>query len=147
MEAEPHVQARVTREFSAPAESVFDAWLDAGKIGTWMFGPAIRDEEVVALMLEAKVGGAFSFVVRRNGAKISHIGKYQEIARPRHLVFTWGIKEHAGDNSLVRIDIVEKTGGCALTLTHEMPAQWADYVTQVEGAWSKMLDALAKSLA
>lgn len=141
------VQAQVAHEFTASAERVFEAWLDTRQIGNWMFGSAVREEEIVALLADVRVGGAFSFVVRRKGAKISHIGHYQEIDCPHRLVFTWGIKEYAGDNSVVSIHIVDKGEGCTLTLTHEMPSQWADYVAQVEVSWSKMLSALAGSLA
>lgn len=146
MNTESNVQAKVTREFAYPAERVYQSWLEPTSIGRWMFGSAVREEEIVALLTEAKVGGAFSFIVRRKGAKISHIGRYLEMEKPHRLVFTWGIKEFAGDNSRVMIVIEEKVGGCVLTLTHEMPSQWADYVASVEASWTKMLDALDKSL-
>jgi len=51
-----------------------------------MFGPAIRDEEIVHLALAPKVGGSFSFLVTRNGEDIEHVGKYLEIVRPSRLV-------------------------------------------------------------
>jgi uncharacterized protein YndB with AHSA1/START domain len=140
------VQAKVTREFACPAERVYQAWLEPKSIGTWMFGPAVREEEVVALLTEAKVGGEFSFIVRRRGAKISHVGRYLEMEKPHRLVFTWGVKEHAGDNSRVAVVIEETAEGCVLTLTHEMPSQWADYVAKVEASWELMLAALDKSL-
>ncbi|WP_335342470.1 SRPBCC domain-containing protein [Polycladomyces zharkentensis] len=61
-------------------------------IGKWMFGPAHpeREEEVVRISLDPRVGGSFSFVVRRQGQEMDHVGEYLEIERPRRLVFTWG---------------------------------------------------------
>lgn len=56
-----------------------------------MFGPAVRDEAIVRLDLAPHVGGSFSFVVRRQGEEINHVGTYLEIERRRRLVFTWGI--------------------------------------------------------
>lgn len=90
MSTAPRINVRVTRRYTAPPERVFDAWLDAEMIGKWMFGPALRDEEIVRLSLDARVGGSFSFVVRRQGEEIDHMGEYLEIDRPRRLVFTWG---------------------------------------------------------
>ena len=63
----PLVHAVVSHRFTASAERVFDAWLDVAWIGRWMFGPVVRDERIVRLVLEPKVGGKFSFVVNRQG--------------------------------------------------------------------------------
>jgi uncharacterized protein YndB with AHSA1/START domain len=102
-----HPLIRVTRRF--------DAWLDSGMIGRWMFGPSLRDEEVVRIVIEARVGGSFSFVVRRQGQDITHIGEYREIIRPRRLVFTWGIAQDQPDMSRVIVDIVALASGCGRT--------------------------------
>jgi hypothetical protein len=69
MSSLPPAVARVTRQFNASAERVFDAWLSPDLIGRWMFGPNVRDEEVVRILVDARVGGAFSFIVRRGGRK------------------------------------------------------------------------------
>src|SRR4051812_10281150 len=100
-------------------------------IGQWMFGPAVRDEEVARLSIDPRVGGAFSFVVERGDQEIDHIGKYLDIHRPSRLVFTWGI---AGENgsSRVLIDIAARENGCELTLTHEMHPDWANFVPRAE---------------
>jgi uncharacterized protein YndB with AHSA1/START domain len=144
MNAKPPVNVRVTRRFSASPERVFDAWLNPGMIGRWMFGPALREEEVVRISLDARLGGAFSFVVRRQGEEIDHVGEYLVIDRPLRLVFTWGIAQ--GDSSRVIIDIVPLKTGCELTLTHELHPDWADYASRTEAGWTKMLDALATTL-
>ena len=73
MNAESHVAVRVTCRFGAGPERVFDAWLDPEMIGSWMFGPALRDEEVLRIALDARSGGSFSFVVRRQGEEIDHM--------------------------------------------------------------------------
>jgi uncharacterized protein YndB with AHSA1/START domain len=74
-EARSPVAVRVTRRFSAAPERVFDAWLDPEMIGRWMFGPALRDEDVVRSALDKRVGGSFSFVVRREGEEIDHMAR------------------------------------------------------------------------
>jgi uncharacterized protein YndB with AHSA1/START domain len=136
----------VVRRFSASPERVFDAWLDPAMVGRFMFGPGLRDEEIVGLSIDARVGGSFSFLVRRQGEVIDHVGEYLQIDRPRRLVFTWGIAQHAPDTSRVVIDIVPVEAGSELTLTHELHPAWADYASRTQAGWTSMLDALARSL-
>lgn len=145
MPTQPPVIVRVIRRFNAEGERVFDAWLDPAMIGQFLFGPALRDEEVLHLTVDARVGGSFSFLVRRQGQEIDHVGTYQEIDRPRRLVFTWGVAGSSADESRVLIDVVPVESGCELTLTHEMDPKWADYADRTRAGWTKMLDALGKT--
>jgi uncharacterized protein YndB with AHSA1/START domain len=146
MNSESHVKVRVTRQFSVSPERVFDAWLDPEMIGKWMFGPDLRDEEVVRISLDPRVGGSFSFVVRRQGQEIDHVGEYLEIDRPRRLVFTWGVAGVEGSSRVI-IDIVPLENGCNLTLTHELHPDWADYADRTEDAWTKMINMLSAKLS
>jgi uncharacterized protein YndB with AHSA1/START domain len=68
------IQVRVTRRFDATPDRVFDAWLNPESIGAWMFGPAVREEEVVRIINDPRVGGSFSVVVGRQGEEIHHGG-------------------------------------------------------------------------
>lgn len=146
MNAQTPVSVKVTRSFTAPPERVFDAWLDTRLIGQWMFGPTQREEEIVRLNVEARVGGAFSFLVRRQGQEIDHVGTYLEISRPRRLIFTWSVAGESAGESRVTIDITPHGAGCQLTLTHDMDPKWAEYATRTAAGWTKMLDALARVL-
>src|SRR5258708_31749512 len=138
MDTKP-VIVTVTQRFSAPAERVFDAWLDTALIGRWMFGPALRDEEVLRIATDPHVGGAFSFLVGRQGQEIDHVGKYLEIDRPRRLVFTWAIAPASIEPDVASRVIVAITpvgSGCELVLTHEMQPEWADYAGLVTEGWT-----------
>jgi len=137
---------RVTHRLDAPPEVVFDAWLDPQLIGRWMFGPALRDEQVMHLMVDPREGGTFSFKVLRQGQEIDHVGTYREMNRPRRLAFTWGVVGESVDESVVTIDILPKDRGAELTLTHEMDPKWAAYTKRTEEGWTKMLNALEKTL-
>lgn len=139
------IDVQVTRPFRARAEQVFDAWLDPAWLGRWMFGPEVRAEKVLHLRTEPRVGGDFSFLVERQGQAIDHVGIYQHIERPRRLVFTWAIRgESDEDASTVAIDIADTPEGCTLTLTHTLPARWADYAPRTRQGWDTMLDALQR---
>ena len=140
------VKAVVSHRFAVPAESVFDAWLDPVWIGRWMFGPDVRDEKIVRLVVEPRVGGKFSFVVNRQNVEIDHVGEYLEIDRPRLLVFTWATRDSLPNTSRVIVEILPCDSGCELTLTHVMSADWAAFVDKAAGSWRKMLEALAGAL-
>jgi uncharacterized protein YndB with AHSA1/START domain len=128
------VSVRVTRRFSAPAERVFDAWLDPSKARQW-FGPGLGD--MVRAEIDARVGGSFWLVQRRGDVDVAHTGEYLQIDRPRRLAFTWRMLPEP-DTSRVTVEIVPQGGGCELTLTHEIGAEWADYTESVQVAWSTM---------
>jgi uncharacterized protein YndB with AHSA1/START domain len=140
------VKAVVTKRFNVPAGRVFDAWLDPALIGRWMFGPNVREERIVRLGTEPRVGGKFSFVVERAGVEIDHVGEYLEIERPRLLVFTWATRDRLPETSRVIIEITPLDGECELTLTHVMDPGWAAFVDRAAGSWRMMLDVLAGTL-
>jgi uncharacterized protein YndB with AHSA1/START domain len=144
MQTGSDIKVRVVHRFKAAPERVFDAWLSPEFIGQWMFGAKLRDEEILRIAIDARVGGSFSFLVRRQGEEIDHAGRYLEIDRPRRLAFTWGIG--SGDSSRVVIDIVPLETGCELTLTHELHPDWVDYAERTEAGWTKMLGALTAVL-
>jgi uncharacterized protein YndB with AHSA1/START domain len=145
MQAGSDIRVTVVHRFKAAPERVFDAWLSPDLLGQWMFGAKVRDEEILRISVDGRVGGSFSFLVRRQGEEIDHVGTYLEIDRPRRLVFTWGIGE--GDTSRVIIDIVPSGTGCELTLTHELHPDWADYAARTEAGWTKMLGLLEEVLS
>ena len=145
MQVESPITIRVQRAYAHSPERVFDAWLDSALLSRWMVGAVVRDEEVVRLSVDARVGGRFSFVVRRQGTEIDHVGEYLEIDRPKRLVFTWGTADTLPDTSRVTIEIVPREPGCELTLTHEMDAKWSQYAARTDSGWRKILEALEKA--
>ncbi|MES1195302.1 MAG: SRPBCC family protein [Opitutus sp.] len=140
------VKAVVTHRFAASAERVYDAWLDPQWVGRWMFGPGVRNERIVRLALEPRVGGKFSFVVDRQGLEVDHVGEYLELDRPQLLVFTWGTRDSLPATSRVIVEIIPDDGGCVLTLTHVMGPEWAVFTEKAAGSWRLMLGALDRSL-
>lgn len=144
----PSVEVRVSRYFEASPERVFDAWLVPRTLGQWMFGPRVRDENVVRLDVDPRVDGSFSLKVERNGNPVDHVGRYLEIERPHRLAFTWAVKGDSDDAlSEVHIDIQPSGSGCVLTLVHRMDPKWSDYADRTRDGWTTMLDALADLFA
>jgi uncharacterized protein YndB with AHSA1/START domain len=137
------VDVTVQRAFAAPAERVFDAWLTPRLLGQWMFGPDVREEKLLRLDVDPRVGGRFSMLVERGGERIDHVGEYLVIDRPHRLSFTWTIAGEADqDGSRVDIAITPTSTGCELRLVHTLPRAWSDYAGRTQQGWSTMLDAL-----
>jgi uncharacterized protein YndB with AHSA1/START domain len=150
---QPSTTVLLARRLSAPPERVFDAWLDPGKIKSWIVGPS-RSDDVLRVFVEPQVGGTFSIAVVRNGEELEHLGSYVEIYRPRRLSFTWnvvkgrdvsGVRPSPGPGgSLVTLDLAPAGTGTELRLTHEGVPE--DAALRTEDGWSKIIQALANSL-
>ena len=138
-------QAVARRHIMAPAERLFDAWIEPAVVGTWMFGRNVREEEIVSLEADPKLGGRYSFVVRREGKLFDHAGQYLEVDRPRRLSFTWGVRPQ-DQESRVHVEIVPRKKGCEVAVTQDLSAQWADFRPKAEEAWRHMLEALDRAL-
>lgn len=140
--------AIAVQHFNVSPQRVYDAILSPDMIGRFMFGPLLREETILHIRNDPKVGGEFSFKVRRGDQDIDHVGRYLELTPPRRIVFTWGIvgESDAGDPSIVAIDIEPTPDGCSARLSHEMPEEWANFVDRARGSWEKMLGVLATLL-
>lgn len=133
---------RVTTVLEAAPERVFDAWLDSGIAGKWLFATASRPSVRVAI--DARVGGAFCFVERTRGGHMEHAGVYVEINRPRRLVFTLAEGKRSRDLTRVRVEIAPQDNGSTLTLVHDnVPPDGAD---RIEARWTGMLYGLGVTL-
>jgi uncharacterized protein YndB with AHSA1/START domain len=140
------ISVTVTRELGASPAQVFDAWITPATIGKFMYGPQLRDETVVHLLVDARLGGTFSFKVIRNGQAIDHVGEYLVFDRPGRLSFTWGIAGESAGGSTVVIDLIPTDKGCKLTLTHKLDPAWKEYADRTEKGWNLMLDKLRETL-
>jgi uncharacterized protein YndB with AHSA1/START domain len=76
----------VRREIAAPAEELFDAWLDPRSLSLWMRPLGTRESKVET---DPRVGGSFSIDMVMDDSSALHTGTYREIDRPNRLVFTW----------------------------------------------------------
>ena len=142
MNSEQTAVVRVTHRFDASAERVFDAWLDPAKAGTWLF--ATPGGRMVRVEIDARVGGTFTFVDRRDGEDIEHVGEYLEIERPRRLVFTFAVPRFSPQRTRVTVEIAPRGSGCELTLTHENVLP--DWASRTESGWTMLLERLAAVL-
>ena len=144
MAVTPFIPLRVTRQYAAPAERVFDAWLDADRARRWLF--ATPTGEMVQADIDARPGGRWRFVDRRPEGDALHTGTYITVDRPHRLAFTFAVDE-ASEGDRVSVDVAPIEGdGCELTLVHAMSAEYADYAQKTIDGWSAILERLAREL-
>lgn len=136
------VSLKVTRRYAHPPETVFDAWLTPAVAARFLF--ATPTGTMVKAEIDPRVGGQFLFVDRRDGQEVEHVGAYQEIDRPRRLVFSFGVPAFSAEMTTVALDIAPTEDGCELTLTHEGVLE--DWAEQTKGGWTMILDGLDAAL-
>ena len=134
---------KVTRRLGAAAERVFDAWLDPTTVGRWLFSTPTG--KIVRVEIDAKVGGPYVIVDRRDVGDVEHTGEYLEIDRPRRLVFTFAVPMYSTTATRVSIEIVPlSASSCELTLTHD--GVYQEYASRTQDGWTKILDGLQSSI-
>jgi len=137
---------KVSRDFDASPEALFDAWLDPAMAGKFLF--ATPDGEVVKVEIDARVGGRALIVDRRASGDAHHYLQYEVIDRPHRLVFLFRADPaEEGQWTRVSLEIVPSGTGSTLTLTHEMDPQWAAYEDQTRKGWTMILESLARAIA
>lgn len=110
---EENVEVRL--EVGAPAEVVFDYFVDPDKLGLWLGR---------ALTIDPVPGGAFSVAVNdsNDGEEIGFtVGSYREIDRPKRLELSWGW--HGSDevppgSSIVEVSFDDKGDSTVITIVH-----------------------------
>jgi uncharacterized protein YndB with AHSA1/START domain len=119
------VTVTVHHTFAAPAERVYDAFLDASTAAQFLF--RTPNGEMVRQEVDGRVGGVYAFTERRGGEDVLHTGEYLELERPRRIAFTFSVPKFSSAVSAVAIHIVPKDAGCEVTLTNSgVPAEWAE---------------------
>jgi len=115
----------IEQKFASDGGNVYDAFLDATIARRFLF--ATPTGTMVRVEIDARVGGKYTLVERREGKEVLHTGEYLELIRPSRMVFTFMVPEYSSETSTVQIDIAPAGEGCELTLTNTgVPAEWAE---------------------
>jgi uncharacterized protein YndB with AHSA1/START domain len=133
----------VKRRIVAPAQVIFDAWLNPVSLAEWM-RPCSSGTTRSTAKVDAREGGAFEVVMHVPSGPVRHTGVYQRIDAPRQLVFAWN-SVHAGQHdSLVTVDFRAEGKATEVVITHErLPedklaghtAGWTEILGQLELAF------------
>lgn len=132
----------VQGKFATDGGNLYDAILDPKIASQFLFrtpnGTLVRAES------DARVGGRYTLVERRDGRDVLHTGEYLELVRPSRIVFTLLVPEYSGQSSTVAIDIVPAGEGCAMTLTHTGVLE--EYAESTREAWERIVVGAQKAL-
>ena len=149
------VVIRVSHRYSAPAERVYDAWLNPGQASRFLF--RTRTGNVMQCEISPELGGGFTVIDRRPAADgdesvfdVVHLGKYVELQRPRRIVFDFSVLMFGTeDPTRVTVEIAPVNPlACELTLTHDMGS--GEHARQLEESsrksWTNMLGLMEREL-
>lgn len=107
----------VRRTIAAPAEDIFDAWLDPEALSEWMRPGTIKRSQA---RTDARVGGKYEVLMFGESGEILHHGVYRQIDRPRRLVFTWHSPFAGEQETLVTVDFIAQADQrTEVIVTHE----------------------------
>jgi uncharacterized protein YndB with AHSA1/START domain len=101
----------VVRMIPAPAQDVFDVWLDPKSPGGPWFGP----ERVI---LNPVVDGLFYHAVNYEGRTWAHYGRFLRIDRPLRVEYTWVSEATKGVESVVAVTFETRGDQTEVTLHH-----------------------------
>lgn len=133
----------VKRRIAAPAQQIFDAWLNPVSLAEWM-RPCSSGTQRSTVKVDAREGGAFEITMHVPSGPVRHTGIYQTIDAPRRLVFTWN-SPHAGQNdSLVTVDFLPDGKATEVVITHERLPEAAR--SGHFGGWTDIIESLAKTM-
>lgn len=129
------LELKFERTIPAPAEEVYDAWLDPKIPGTpW--------SEADKLLLTPEVDGFFYWLVRGT----PHYGRFTEIKRASRIQHTWMSPYTLGEESTVTLTFKKKGEDTLMTLVHSDLPDTEEGRAHKEG-WTHFLDIFPEQFA
>ncbi len=138
------IKVKSTHRYNVPAERVYETLLDPTKAAKFMF--ATLTGKMIKAEIDAKVGGKFLFVDRRQDGDAAHYGEYTRLEKPNHISFQFAVQKDAKESDPVNIDILALQQGCEVTLTHEVKSEYAHLQDRIQEGWDGILDGLGAAL-
>jgi uncharacterized protein YndB with AHSA1/START domain len=133
------IDISVTRAIPAPAERVFDVWMDPTSPG----GPWFGADRVI---VNAVVDGLFYMAVSHEGRIWPHYGRFIAIERPRRVEYTWVSEATQGVETVVAVTFEPRGEQTEVTLRHSgVPDD--EMGRRHEEGWTWVLSMLAERFA
>jgi len=134
----------VRREIAASAEVLFDAWLDAQSLGSWLRPSGTRETRAET---DPRVGGTFRIVMVHDESSMLHTGTYREIDRPRRLVFTWSSAATRFRDSIVTVTFEPSSNSSTVVEIHQVGLPDEEARAAHHAGWSDILRELGRTSA
>ncbi|HEX3846848.1 MAG TPA: SRPBCC domain-containing protein [Steroidobacteraceae bacterium] len=134
----------VRRVIHASPERLFDAWTDPAQLVRW-WGPDGVD--CPSAQIDLRVGGIYRIANRLpDGSTIWIAGVFEEVERPRRLVYSWHVEGKPGGAERVTVEFNAVEAGTEVVVTHERVLD-ADTRRSHENGWQGCLDSLERYVA
>ena len=132
----------VSRTINAPAEKIFNAWLDPEMLARFMIpGEGMTVPKAATDPVE---GGRFDIVMKGGDNELPHAGTYKKIDRHSQLIFTWE-SPYSVDDSTVTLDFKPQGDSTKVTLSHVKFAN-EEARDNHKGGWTGILAKLESEL-
>ena len=129
----------VTRTIPAPAEKIFDLWIDPKSPGGPWFGTA-------RVIMNPVVDGLFYSAVQNEGRTWPHYGRFLRLDRPNLIEHTWVSEATKGVGSVVTLTMRSRGDETEVTLRHSgVPDD--EIGCKHKDGWTWILDMLAQGMA
>ena len=140
------IKLELKKQFSVPAEMIYDAWLDPESVKIWMYpgeGVSVPNPEI-----DARVGGKFQFDMEIGGDnRLPHFGEYKVLEKPHKIQFTWNSANTENQDTLVTISIEPiDSQSCQLQLVHEL-FRTEEAKNDHQGGWTNILETLGRKIS
>jgi uncharacterized protein YndB with AHSA1/START domain len=132
----------VRRDIAAPAEDLFDAWLDAQSLGSWLRPARFRETRAET---DPRVGGMFRIVMVDDESSIEHTGIYREIDRPSRLVFTWSSPATRFRDSIVTVTFQPSSNSSTVVEIHQVGLPDEEARASHHAGWTDVLRELDRT--
>ena len=139
----------ITRTYDAPREVLWAAWTEADQVAQW-WGPREFEVPRDSVTIEARVGGAFAFLmVERGGEGREFPVNYEltELVEPERLAMRMPAQPEAGlaYETICEVDFVEVDGK---TEVHVKTGPFTDEMKPMaEMGWNAQMERLDETLS
>ena len=131
----------ITRRFTAPRESVFEAWTRADRVSRW-FAP--RPLTMPSCEVDFRPGGVLRFVMQApDGREYRFEGAFRQIVAPERIVFSGTLP--GGQEAMTTIVVADHDGETMLTL-HQTYRFASEATREAELGWTTTLNQLGEHL-
>jgi uncharacterized protein YndB with AHSA1/START domain len=148
--ADPEIPTiTITREFDAPPERVFRAWVEPDLVRQWM-GPRSIDMDIETW--DCRTGGSYRYAALRDGEEVARFyGSFHEVRPAERLVQTFTYEEVPDGVSLETMTFEPLEGGrcrtVAVSVVDSMQAQAAMMASGMEVGINEGYEKLDEMLA
>jgi len=143
MQSQAKSSIRISHDFSAPPQQIWQAWTDPQMVKSW-FG-SDPNGKVLEASLDVQVGGAFEVTFRNSDeTRYTCMGSYKEVEQDQKLVFTWTWRDRPEIVELVTVLLQAEPDGTRMIFEHSNIDSQTTH--NYETGWKSTFEKLERAL-